>query len=440
MVAVLLVAVAAAILAIVWRKRLLSAFPFWIPAVNLVADIGMGTDVGMSIHTGNIRGAVQVLFILLSAPRFALNDSTALVFAYVAYLGALIPLSSNVPQSAGEYLKVFASFLLFPIAYRAFNTLRDLRNLQKGLVVTLVIIAVHFTVTQMFGLGTASYVEDTVSFAGGGVFIAYVIAYAILGMPLSLILLPPSQRRRRVVYALVSVTSLIIMALVFRRGALLAYIGGVLAYLYFSPARGRRRMLKYASFVGVCAVLAAPLYLGTLTKLYQARGNIVGFVENTEEGRMAEFAVSYDAWVKGSLGHKLFGSDLFASRDFLRARRSLHVDYTTLFVGSGLIGMVLYGAMFAAITRGFFRRTRRLRDPGFRREMNGTFAALLVAFFVLSASRQISAITALSVAFLYLGALTGIAKHPDAFPDRELLAPPSPGRPPQPAVERERAS
>jgi hypothetical protein len=77
------------------------------------------------------------------------------------------------------------------------------------------------------------------------------------------------------------------------------------------------------------------------------------------------------------------------------------------------------------------RHLRGIRDARVRRDLAGTFFALLAAFTFLSASRQLGAITALSTAFLYFGALLGTARYAAA----QSLAPVS-SRAPAPARAR----
>ncbi len=391
-------------------QRALLALAVCLPVIHLLGDIGKGTQPVEVFHTGNIGVAVHLGFVLLCLSRLRIDALTVTTLLFVLYLALLVPLSSYPLNSLGAYLKVAAAFMLLPICSALFTSLDRLRSVQRGMLAAFVLALAHFTVAQVFKIGRSPYIEGTVFLGGGGVFITYLIAYVVTGIPLTLALLSPRRRMMRLLIGLGAMYGLVIMIIVFRRGSLLGMAAALVTYFVLTSGVHRRRMVVSGVVAAGAAAITSPLYLPKLLPVLGFRGDFFRFFSETNRGRMGEFGVSVQMFFDGPVKHKLLGTDLFSSKELLGVNRALHVDYTNLLVTAGLTGLLLYLAVLATAVVTFLRSARRIRDRHSRRLLIATFMGLLAVFVGVSSSRQLGSVTSLTVAFLYLGTLIGVAR------------------------------
>jgi O-antigen ligase len=401
-------------LALVWilgsYRTLGRNFLYAVPALNVLADMFVDVWSVGGVHSGVIRAAVLTLFICLSVPTLRLSRDTVLVCALVGYLALLLPGTSNPPHSFEMWLRLTLAVMMLPIAHATVLTVRELRKLNIGLAVAVFVIVVQFVAAQVFQLGSTVYGEEQAYLVGGnsGVYITYVIAYALVSLPLAFRSQSFRSPAARLFMGGLAVAAICVLFLVFRRGAILGFLVGTIVYVLYTRNRGRATALVGAGAVAMVA--AMPLIGDRLASIYSERGDVVAFIENTDQGRMAEFELVWREFLDRGVRHAMFGSDLFNSRAYLGETRTLHVDYTNLLLGAGIVGLGLYLLIFFWIVREANRRARLLRAFPLAAEIRATLLGLVATCLVVSFSTQIWAVGPLSCAFLYFGALLGLLR------------------------------
>jgi hypothetical protein len=421
-----LLLLAAASIAVVYTVAFLhkarSAFLYSIPAINVLAGLFVSHRVAGGLHPGELRVVLLLGFILLMLPLFRLNRPTSLVLLFVAYLFVLVPLASEPLRSLQGVMKPAIALLMLPLGYAFFKQVEQLNRLHYGIVVAVVILLVNFVLAQVFKFGQSPYAED-VYVGGGATEMAYVFAYSLLMMPLVFRILPASERSKRIAFGVLLFAALVVMFIVFRRGALLGLACGLAVFTLLSPARRSVQLVRFGAVAALLFMFSSPLYIDTVRRMVDQRGDITGFVSNTETGRMAEFGKIGGRVASGSFSDALFGSEPFNSRAALGTARSLHVDYMNLLSGTGLVGLSLYLLIHVVTAWELFRRARTATLP-IARELRDTGYAIMATSIVISFSSQIYMITSLSLVFLYLGALLGVLTHA-----RQVTAPVQPRSP-----------
>jgi O-antigen ligase len=412
-------------LALVWilgsYRTLGRNFLYAVPALNVLADMFVDVWSVGGVHSGVIRAAVLTLFICLSVPTLRLSRDTVLVCALVGYLALLLPGTSNPPHSFEMWLRLTLAVMMLPIAHATVLTVRELRKLNIGLAVAIFIIVVQFVAAQIFQLGSTVYGENHAYLMGGtsGVYITYFIAYALVSLPLAFRSQSFRSPGARLFMGGLATAAICVLFLVFRRGAILGLLVGTVVYVLYTPNRGRATALVGAGALAMAA--AMPVIGDRLVSVYSDRGDVVGFVENTERGRMAEFGLVWREFLDNGIRHAMFGTDLFNSRAYLRESRTLHVDYTNLLLGAGVVGLALYLIIFIWLVREVNRRARLLRAIPLAAEIRATLLAMIATCLVVSFSTQIWAIGPLSCAFLYFGALMGLLRPVPVPAPRRLV-------------------
>jgi hypothetical protein len=390
-----------------WLDR---SFLLILPAANVIADRAIGYVGNWNgIHAGHVRSALLLAFLAGWVPRLRVTDVNRASLVFLAYVSLLVPLASDLGETLTQYHKVLVSVLLFSVAYQRIRGWRDLRQLVLGVYAAVVVVVAHFLAVQVLRIGPTPYLEGLAVYwgprEGREVYQAYVLAYGVLIYPLLVVLSPVARPMLRTGRVVLLGASVLILLLMFRRSAILATLAGGAVYL----ARTRHiRLYANVSLWGAIALLATwPVFGPTLLTLLEARADIVAFVQATESGRMAEFAVVLDEFVRGSPWHRLFGSDLFNSRAFLGVTRPIHVDYLQLLLGSGAVGLMMFLGMYAALARAARRRVRwGLHIPA-TREAAGVFLGLIVGSMTLSLGQQILVLTPFSLGMTLLGGILG---------------------------------
>lgn len=368
------------------------------------------------------KGAFFVgLLVYLYIGKFMRSlNKFALFFLLILYWFMLLPLSTGQERSFEYILKNALSILMLPIGYCYLNSPPKLIRFVKGQLILLFIFVVFAILSNIFKWGVNQY---------GGVGGVRVGLYdAQLYGPACVIAMVPfvfqtNQLKKAGKYRIlfVSFFSLLLLVLSIRRTSILIVLAGI--SIFFTTRGKVLKLLSIVVLAGSVLLLTFPLYGGMLLERMEMRSNVFSSeYEMTEELRYQElFFVLKDLNDHFSIQTLLFGKEIFNSpghygfTDGFLAVRQLHVDYTLLFHGSGLIGLLLYLALYFHMFRLFKRKYSRLKSmlPRFAKDLRSLFITCISLLLLIHFSGQMEELTFRSAMFLTLGGCLGVLYQTD---------------------------
>lgn len=397
--------------------RFLYIFLLLLPLINAAADSTIyyfvEADKEGGLHPGIIRGMILLFFIFLFGFR-RIKDNTInrYILIFLAYLFILVLFSSDIRTSfLAGYIKWFIPLMMFPAGLYFFRNAGGLFRLNKIYVAGAMIVCINLLVAQITGYGISAYVEKSFYTGGAGVGITNQLALVLITYPLLLkwrINLAPWQRW--FIYV-IGILSLVFVFLAMKRAAIFSLLAGSLVYLFFTQSR--LRFIRYFIAIILVFFLVFPIFQNILTERYNARMKQMENIEN--EARYQEFFYVLKEFRDGNLWQKLFGKELFNSgphfgRKYFGTDRMIHSDISGFFYGSGITGFALYLAIYFLLLRKGLEYRKILIGDKFYREIFAVYFAILAAIFLVSATGS-GTIGERCLVFLYLGAVTGLAKE-----------------------------
>lgn len=321
-------------------------FVLSIPIINIIATITTNYFASQ-VNPGVVRGVFVFVFlayfILLKYPKNSI--SLFLLFSLLYYL-TLIPFATVTRVSLYQYLKFFQGTIMFVVGYYYINTPSRFLQLIKVQYAVLVIIILNFFVSNYFGLGYSDYARNSISYGVSGVNITKTMVPILLSFPI-FFSLNKLSRKGLYISLLIMFVSFILIILGLKRSAILALGAGFFAFTITYPQK--KALIKGLVIVSFLFTIASPFFIDIFQDRFEARQESGVFeTEDIEEneGRVIEMKKVLRAFEEGNIWHKLFGSELFNDRYYFKETRMLHVDYSILLNGSGLIGLSLFIGFF----------------------------------------------------------------------------------------------
>mgnify|MGYP002619770218 CR=1 FL=1 len=389
----------------------LFAFILLIPLINAIATLFTGYFSAGSVNPGTIRATILgVFFIYFLTRHYPVNKPNIFILILLAYFFALVFLSSNPARSLYIYLRFFIATMMFPAGYYAINNLNRLRKFYLSLMGVLFILITSIVVSNIFGLGTSDYLDESFYFGEYGVNITKNMVVLIMLVPVFFIIV--QEKKWRYLGFVLFILVMIFIIVGVKRSALLALASGIIIYLLLSPRK--LRSFKIVVISTLFLILISPYFYPLFLARYEARQEQVsmGVEELDEEGRVREFFAVWDNFKNANLAEKMMGSDLFLNRDLwgYGRLRLIHVDYTNLLAGSGLLGLSLFLLMYIAIFNEAKRYYKLSGKPIIAKELFAVLCALFAAHAFLSIGGTITGIDLRGLILINLGAITGTLK------------------------------
>lgn len=361
------------------------------------------------LNPGNLRAYIILLFVIFVIfKRFYLNSVNLNILWYLIFTFALIVLfSSDIPNSLYIFMKFFMSTSLFFVGYYYSKIPGVFKLLCNSYIVTLAMYILAILLANLFSIGYTSYegVSDIMFFGPSGVNISKNIVSIILIFPL-LKYLNKTKAYARTLNILMLV-SIILVFIAFKRTPMLSISLGFLVYLVLTPKK--TRMIKTLIGSVTLLLLLSPLYLNRIEQNYIARQDAIRLddPENIDkQARYHEIFMTLEAFEKGNVRHKLFGSEFFNDRCFYGTPRMLHTDYMSLLSGTGLVGLIWFLLIYYKIYS-HIRNLYLKNKTDLTRDLYIVGVILIINSLVLGIAGTIPAIDPRSIIFLYLGAITG---------------------------------
>jgi hypothetical protein len=397
--------------------RYLFFFLLALPLINAAADSTIyyfvEADREGGLHPGIIRGGILIFFIFLFGFRRISRDlPNRFILVFLVYLFILTLFSSEVRSSfLSGYIKWFIPLMMYPVGLYFFRNNERLLTLNNIYIYSALLVCINLVAAQITGYGISAYVEKSFYTGGAGVGITNQLALILLTYPFLF------RRRFKIpVYQrwfiyLIGFLSVVFIFLAMKRAAIVSLLAGALIYLYFTQSR--IRFIRYFIAIVILFYLILPFFQTILTERYNARMKQMENIEN--EARYQEFIYILKEFRNADLNQKLFGKELFNTgpsfgKKYFHTNRMIHSDMVGFFYGAGLIGILLYLAIYYLIFRDGLKYRRLLKRDPLDRELFAIYFAILFATFLISASGS-GTIGERCLVFLYLGAVSGVAKE-----------------------------
>jgi len=378
-----------------------------IPIINAIAD-NTTNYFKTTINPGNLRAAILLLFaVYFIFKKFPKGSINALILYYLAFMASLCLISSSPIYSLSLYIKFFLSTISFCMGYYYINDIVRFKQLNYSYSITLILVLIIIVISDYYKLGGSAYLADSFYFGTGRVNITKNLAILIIISPISLIFI-----KKKIIFWIFTAATTFSTAIVIvgvKRTAVASIIFATINLIVF--LKQKKLTMKYVLIIGIILSLFSPFYTKLIIKRYKARIDRIEIYKEknlVKESRFSEIKIVLKKLTSTSFSHLIFGSELFNDRSFFNVKRMLHMDYSILINGSGLIGAVLYMWIIFKIIKFNFLFKLSQKSEFEIILLNIIFWNLIVALLILSIASTVYAIGLRSLIFQYLGGIIGL--------------------------------
>ncbi|WP_439183620.1 hypothetical protein [Carboxylicivirga taeanensis] len=383
----------------------LEKFIFYLPLFLLVLEVMQGyvSIPGIGTLRALIVAACAITYYVRKPEKIG---SYSAVWLFLFYVFISVLRSTRYSEAFQNYIRVFDSLIMLPLAYEACKDGRDLKYFFDGIVLMGIVFMLNGIICATFKIGTNPYGG---SFVMGSIVInkLYSGSYFIILFPLILFF----RRYNRFVIPLFVVTGIIFIELVLmlRRTAIALPLIGLCVMFVFTQ---RKAKFILTLVVGVTlAFLAYPLYGDILMDSMANREHVFGEHANSieEEGRYIESVAVTTERLGNDVSYWtfLFGKEALNSKGNyyhgLLGHRPIHLDYNKLIHGLGLIGTLLYLLIYIQIILKFIIAYRNAKKTPIVVELHGMFWAILLTSLAVSSIGGFYELTFRTIIFMFLG-------------------------------------
>lgn len=338
-----------------------------------------------------------------------------------AFLAAflLFPIfhNENISQSTRFFATTFTSIILLPLALKYYSTKGDIRKLLRfGYYFILVwcLFVIFATAFKLGGeaseaIGGKLFYFGRVAIRGG---ITY-ISFALLLVPLIFKLL---KKREKIILLCCTAMIFAVFIASLKRFVFIIIPLAVANYLFRSKANMGSKIGIVAAMIVLILILPSnPTLKNEMAKRYEERGAERKYSFEAVEGdiRIEEPLIAIEYMSRFGLLENLVGIETNVEikidrEGYSRIKRAIHNEYAMLFMKFGLIGVMLYVALFAV----FYRKIAKLKKKLTRMKVNVNeywivFQNLVLIFLIEGMVGGHSHITFRGLVFLYSGAIAG---------------------------------
>jgi len=384
-------------------------FFLFIPILNVLSSIATPFFPG-SLNPGMIRGVILTLFLAwFLVTQYKGRQDTNLVMVYTFYIFILCWFSEEPSTSFYIFNKFAISSLMFVIGIHFITSPIRFLYLQRAFLISVVSIVIYFAFSNVIGIGKQSYQDDSVFFGESGVNITKSIVIFIIGIPLYLRF--ETDNKYRTIALIALLIGVITVLIGMKRSAILAMSFGFFFYTIFTPYK--TRLIKSIPVILLLLFISSPYYVPIIEKRFEARQDRVSMTvdqlqENESEGRLLEIQYTIEQTFD-NIGRVFFGYDVFMKKDFQGRKRMLHVDYSNMLGGAGIIGLLLFIGVYVKIIRGQLFYKKLLGYTPISKEIFATTTSLIAVQAFLSIGGTMQGVNQRGYILLYLGALMGLS-------------------------------
>ncbi|WP_163379872.1 O-antigen ligase family protein [Cyclobacterium sp. SYSU L10401] len=380
-----------------------------VPILNGISDI-TAHFFSSGLHTGHVRGVILIFLFVLGYTKYKNILTNHLILCLTAYLFILVLFSQNLTGSFDIYLKFITSINMFLFGYNFLYNKEDFKKVFNAILLTFSLIIFYLASAQVIpGLGEASYSNVYLPAmgdgSGTGVYVLNSLAYYSLLLPLAFYEIDFSKFKK-LLFLIITLATLVLLVLVFRRSALLAYVLG-LSLIFLFNFKNRKFAGFFIVIIALVVVFSPILYENFLIRL-EERGGVEVMTSDTYS-RGYDLQMAWEVFKEGSAREIMIGdySQIFKHTriGWILPWRQVHNDFAAIFLGSGLVGLLLFILIHYSILRYNYRIFKNYKYR-WRKVLFGTILALLLATTIQSFANQYWTISSLSTVFFLLGILT----------------------------------
>lgn len=233
--------------------------------------------------------------------------------------------------------------MFLPLALHFLNTEYQFLTLLRICILALGILEINFFLSNILGIGFATYKDESILFGESGVNITKYMVIFIIIIPFYI-----KYEKNRIYNTIATallISGVIIVILGMKRSAILAIAAGFFIYSILTPYKSR--LLRIAPFIAAFIFLSGPYYIPIIQKRFEARQEKVSMTYNQlstseEEGRLLEVKYTIQQTFGDSFEKIFIGYDIFLKKQFQGFKRMLHIDYMNILGGAGIIGLFLF--------------------------------------------------------------------------------------------------
>jgi hypothetical protein len=360
---------------------------------------------------GGLLAIIRGAFLLVFALYIIFNNKErqkilGYIWLFAAYTLFLVLFSSDPYNSLRFWGKITIPILYFTVTYNIIRSSGDLKKLNISLIIVLIIYSITTFYFNFIGVGGKQYGEDQLMDTGplGGATFT-VFSYGLLLVPIFIY----TKTISKINILLLVIVSVFLLLFNLSRMPIMAVLFGFFVYLVVSY-EFRHRYLRYIVIVGFIMLFFSPFYLDTLESQFSIREGRYDVDSYETEDRFLETEIvfasvfSFEDPITSFFGKEIYNSVGHWGEGRLRG---IHVDYNALLHGTGIIGLVLYLAIFYQMWI-VYRNARKRKGFESFKILNSAFVVILFVQFLISISGQFYVLTFRTIGFLYLGALLSL--------------------------------
>lgn len=330
----------------------------------------------------------------------------------VCYTILLIPFSRFPEMSILASMRILLPMFGLMVGFHFFNTESRILALAKSVKWALLLLVVNFVFANAFGLGESTYTSGNSFLLGALTNNWGLFTYSVLFFPL--ILLTDRSKTEKIVslFAIFFNVALVVLSIT-RVAIFVMVLGSIMIFMLSYSFKRRIRVLAFASIV---LIAVFPLVDDMIFDRVEARQNRFEKGALEKEGRYLETFYVWNKVVQfESPAHSIFGLEAFnsvgnygPSKSNLFRYRNLHVDYNLIVNTIGILGLILYFAMYIQIGRRYILYSRSVKvKTAFQKKLSGVFITFFVMQFVTSFGGAMHQISLRLIIYLTLGAALG---------------------------------
>jgi hypothetical protein len=275
--------------------------------------------------------------------------------------------------------------------------------------VGLILLIVYLGISNVFNIGTQTYKDESVYFGETGVNITKSLTIFLIILPLYIRLETNRIFRLIAIYLIFIGATFVLLGM--KRSSILALLSGFFFYFLLTPYKGR--IVSVIPIVLGLLVLASPYIFPIIEKRFSARQQRVSMTynqlrESETEGRVVELQLTLQESFSGNFSKLFIGYNVFLKKDYLGHQRMLHVDYTNMLGGAGILGLFLFIIGYLNSLFNIRKLYLKLKSIVLMREFFAVSASLIAIQAFLSIGGTLQGVTLRGYILLLLGAITRI--------------------------------
>lgn len=383
-------------------------------SINIIFDVITGVLFSKGGTISLVRAFViysVILYNIINKPMILKYNIYIVLLIFQTVI--LLFVSNDFAYAIRYSSKVFASMLLYLIAFDSFTKSEDIVKLSKSIVLIYAVLIFNYIISNVLNIGVDVYSSGG-DFLNGNLYDSWnTFTYALIYSPL---VLSSTIRRKRLFYLyFIIIILLIILVMSMKRTAIAGIILSVLIYYAYGV---KNRSSKYNKVIIVSLLVllfASPLYMDKIENRFYTRSDKMNIQSVSQETRYAEIDIIVaEVFNSENMLRMLFGDQAFNSpynyANGAYGNRQLHVDYFVLLHGNGLLGLILYLMVFYTIFRDHKRYFNYVPKDKMGLILKPLFISLFLVQFLTSFGGQFYGITFRSLIFIGLGAINGYSK------------------------------